>query len=215
MEKPKVTMEDGSWVDVGDYFNNSVIIIDEAHGISGKGLKKDEEDDESSESTEDTEVDADEAEKKAGKKGSKAGKGKAKVPKNITKRSLYRVLESIIKACRKKGGSIKLLLLTATPMKDKVRELADLLELLNINDGRKLDEGWKESLFPKTIMNYTSLSDAFSDEQEVALKKLAHGYISYVKGDNPISFPRPLLPNSEGYQMVDMWIVNYMNLVED
>lgn len=206
MEEPKMTMEDGSWVDVGDYFNNSVIIIDEAHGIAGKGLKKDDDDDDSTEdSTEDPDEDqteeSTEIEKKPRGRKAKAKIGakdkSAKKPKNISKRSLYRVLESIIKACRQKGGNIKLLLLTATPMKDKVRELGDLLELLNLNDGRELPAGWKGTLFPKDIMTYDTLSDAFSPEQERLLMTIAKGYISYVKGDNPVTFPKALLPHHD------------------
>lgn len=212
MEEPKMTMEDGSWVDVGDYFNNSVIIIDEAHGIAGKGLKKDEEEDDSTEddpTEEDEDEQSEEEPKKAKAKAKGKGKGKAgakgkgkgakgaKKPKNISKRSLFRVLESVISACRKKGGNIKLLMLTATPMKDKVRELGDLLELLNLNDGRELPAGWKGTLFPKDIMTYDTLSDAFSPEQERLLMTIAKGYVSYVKGDNPVTFPKALLPHHD------------------
>lgn len=200
MKEPKMTMEDGSWVDVGDYFNNSVIIIDEAHGIAGKGLKQDEDEDDSTMDDDDSEQSEDapkpKTKAKAKAKGTKGAKG-AKKPKNISKRSLFRVLESIIKACRAKGGSVKLLLLTATPMKDKVRELADLLELLNLNDGRELPAGWKGTLFPKDIMTYDTLSDAFDQEQERLLMTVAKGYVSYVKGDNPVTFPKALLPHHD------------------
>lgn len=194
MDKPKMTMEDDTPIDIGDYFSNSVIVIDEAHGIAGedKGSKKSDDDD----NTDDEDEDSESNSKSKSKSKSKAKKGsKDKKPRNITKRSLFQVLvDSIIPACRAKGSNLKILLLTATPMKDDVRELGNLLQLLNENDGRQMESGWKDRIFPRGMMKYDSLEQAFNDDQEAELIKYARGYVSYVKGNNPVTFPKSLLP---------------------
>lgn len=224
MTKPKMLMEDGSNIDIGDYFSNSVIVIDEAHGIAGedKGTKgkDDSDDDDDSEDGKKTKSKGKAKAKKVTKKAKKKSNDQddqddqddqadepesddeeestdknKKKPRNITKRSLFQVLvESIIPACRAKHANLKIILLTATPMKDDVRELGNLLQILNENDGRKMKDGWKNRLFPKGMMRYTNLEQAFTPAQEVELMHYARGYISFVKGDNPITFPKALLP---------------------
>jgi hypothetical protein len=208
MTKPKMTMEDGSYIDIGDYFSNSVIVIDEAHGIAGenKASVGDEEDSDADVSDDDEEDRPKKPKPKSKPKSkakgkSKSDKGKSgdsKTPRSITKRSLFRVLvESIIPACRAKGSSLKILLLTATPMKDNVRELGNLLQILNENDGRRMEEGWQDRIFPRGMMKYTDLEDAFTDEQRAELVRYSRGYISFVKGDNPVTFPLALLPPAD------------------
>jgi hypothetical protein len=180
---PKITMEDGQPIDIGDYFSNSVIVIDEAHGIAGENKAVDDDMD-----------DAPPVKKKSKKKTKKT----KDAPRNVTKRSLFQVLvDTIIPLCRAKGGNLKILLLTATPMKDDVRELGNLLKLLNDNDGRVMEDRWMEKLFPAGMMKYTDISKAFSKEQEAMLAKYARGYISYVKGDIPVTFPKAILPPGE------------------
>lgn len=235
MSKPKMLNEDGTYIDIGDYFNNSIIVIDEAHCIAGsynKGTKDDDGDDGDDDvaASDDEEVEKPKVRKVKLKTGDKSkivkvkakakvkisdddddddsirpegdgepADGKKKVIRNTTKRSLFQTLvDSIIPACRAKGGNLKILLLTATPMKDNVNELCDLLELLNMNDGRKLEPAdWRSVLFPPKIMFYKNLGDAFGDRQARLLQNIARGYISYVKGDNPITFPKALLPPAE------------------
>lgn len=169
-------------VDIGDYFMNSVIIIDEVHGVAGEGkrtkVEKEEEienDDLGEEPVEDDEGDFFDEDVTV--------KGK-KTERFLSKRPLLKVLlDTVIPECRKKGGHIKLILMSATPMKDNYREIADLLELFNTNDGRPLEDDWRRKL------------SVGKDEINIdLLRKLSRGYISYVKGNNPISFPLPLLP---------------------
>lgn len=200
MTKPKMTMEDGSNIDIGDYFSNSVIIVDEAHNIAGENKSKSSAENEPNDELEpelepEMEPEADEPPKKRKKKVKVKGD---KTPRNISNRSLFKVLlDSIVPACRAKGGNLKILLLTATPMKDDVREVGNLLELLNKNDGRHMEDGWKNRIFPRGIMNYTDLSEAFGPDQEAELMRYARGYISYVKGNNPVTFPKAILPPAD------------------
>jgi hypothetical protein len=178
----KILNEDGSPIDIGEYFANSVIIIDEAHGIAGD--------------TKRTAVDDDETEKDEEEvfKGQSGDEFKTVKKRAITTRSLFQVLLStIIPRCKESGNPLKIILLTATPMKDNIGELADLLELLNVNDGRikAHDKTWRNEYFPKE--NEKSIP-TITEEMEEGIKKLCKGYISYVKGNNPITFPIPLNP---------------------
>lgn len=197
--QPKLLNEDGSRIDIGEYFSNSVIVIDEAHGIAGedkknkKKSKKSKKSKEADDNDNDDDSDLDE-EDEITEIDDSLGTDISKTAKRaISKRSLFKVLiDTVIPECHKKGHKIKIILLTATPMKDNVRELADLLELLNVNDQRLTtsNRAWRNIVFPKD-MN----SDHLEDQERVdEIKKLSRGYISYVKGDNPITFPEARIP---------------------
>lgn len=198
--KPLLTNDDGSDIDIGDHFSNSVIIIDEAHGIAGankrdqKPLKKKPSTKQQEEEVDDADLDFQEEEVVT------TGPVSIKTTHATSNRSPLKVLLDIIKRCRAKGNNLKLILLTATPMKDNVRELADLLELLNANDGGNpeifKDKKWKEKLFPADFMTRTDVHNTFTADKEKTLIKLARGYVSYVKGNNPITFPHALLPDA-------------------
>lgn len=105
--------------------------------------------------------------------------------RNVSDRTLFEVLtKTIIPETQKKHGTgLKIIMLTATPMKDNITEIADLLEVAVSNDGVALEKTWRRRLFPS--------EDSFDQK---FLKKLAKGYISYVRGNNPISFPDTLVP---------------------
>lgn len=221
LKQPRMLDKDGNKYDIGDYFANSVIVIDEAHGIAGiKTTRKDDAPEASDEASElqasqeeeaaalaqqqqhqDAEVEfnmeEDDATHKIEGKRAKA---------YISTRSILRVLlDTIIPACHAKGRKLKIILLTATPMKDNIRELGDLLELLNANDGRMTPEERASiySMLPKTKGNADDINDSMEQLRDrnsplvKGIKKLARGYISYVKGNNPITFPTALLPDPE------------------
>ena len=88
--------------------------------------------------------------------------------------------------------NLKLLLLTATPMFNNPEEIVWLLNLMNINDNR----------VPINI------SDVFNKDgellignngeeigKELLIRKM-RGYVSYVRGENPFSFPNAIYPYS-------------------
>ena len=89
----------------------------------------------------------------------------------------------------KKAENIKLVLLTATPMYNSYKEIIWLINLMNVNDRRKeIKEGDifdKEGMFKKT--------GNVESGKNMLIKK-ATGYISFVRGDNPISFPHRVWP---------------------
>lgn len=177
---------------IAEKFIDSVIVIDEVHNIAGEGKnesrsrkknvdqeeQQDQEDDMSQSGYMDYDEDYDIDEEHI--------KNKMKKRKTeISNRTLLHVLLDLISNCRKLNGNLKLILLTATPMKDKVTEVADLLELLNYNDGVKIDRN-------KLFLNkdHTEFSPSY-------LAQISRGYISYVRGNNPVSFPEARNPPAE------------------
>jgi hypothetical protein len=81
------------------------------------------------------------------------------------------------------SSDLKIVLMSATPMFNSSTEIVYILNLLLENDGReKIKVG---DLFDG--------KDNLVDSQ--TLLDISRGYISYVRGANPISFPAKLLPN--------------------
>ena len=93
-------------------------------------------------------------------------------------------LEKMIKNNAGKGN--RLVLLSATPMYDKPKEIFWLLGLLAHNDGEKIK-------IPKE-------SDIFNDDGTLALstqsllQKLSREYVSYIKSTNPFAFAQRFTP---------------------
>ena len=90
----------------------------------------------------------------------------------------------------KNVNNLKLLFMSATPMFNDYKEIIFLINILNLNDKRSIVE----------------LKDVFANDgsfivnskgEQVGLdlfKRKINGYISYIKGDNPLSFPFRILP---------------------
>ena len=80
--------------------------------------------------------------------------------------------------------NMKLLLLTATPMFNDYREIIWLANLMNLNDNR----------FPLLISDiFDSKGNFKKDGKELLIQKLT-GYVSYVQGENPFTFPYRVYP---------------------
>ena len=91
----------------------------------------------------------------------------------------------------KYSDNLKLLLLTATPMFNDVREIVWLLNLMNINDKR----------FPIKIKDIFDKKGEFKKDtlgnevgKELLTRKMI-GYVSYVSGEDPFKFPSRIWPN--------------------
>jgi hypothetical protein len=102
--------------------------------------------------------------------------------KNITKNLM--LLVSIV-------NGIRLLLLSATPMFNNYTEIIWLINLMNVNDKRGIIH--VSDVFNK---NGTFKKDKSGNEigKELLMRK-AIGYISYVRGENPYTFPFRVYPN--------------------
>lgn len=86
-----------------------------------------------------------------------------------------------LKEVFKEADNTRLVMLSATPMRDDEESIINLLTLLHYNDG-KYQEIQKEKLFPKGTVNHSYLAE------------LARGYVSYLRGNNPVSFPAMVMP---------------------
>ena len=93
------------------------------------------------------------------------------------KRGLY--LETILKYSQNN----KLVLMTATPMYNSANEIIFILNLLLLNDKRKKIK--KSDIFKTN-------SNELTKNGELLLKEYSKGYISYLKGNDPIRFPQKI-----------------------
>ena len=94
-----------------------------------------------------------------------------------TRDTIY-YIEMVIKYSNK----LRLILLTANPMYNINTEIVWILNMLLMNDNRN-------TISEKDIFN--SNSDLINPE---LLEKISKGYISYLRGENPVSFPLRLYP---------------------
>ncbi len=157
-------------------FNYRMLIVDEAHNLPDykedvydKYESNTDTNDESNLGDEDEDEDEDEAKPVANPKTEKA-EGATLTP------YLQRVLENT--------EGIKLLLMTATPMYNNVFEIYTLLNLLLLNDKKPLLE-------MKSILNPDG---TLVEGAEKILKPIANAYVSFMRGENPFSFPIRLYP---------------------
>jgi hypothetical protein len=97
--------------------------------------------------------------------------------KNVAKNLMY--LVSVV-------SNMRLLLLSATPMFNSYKEIVWLLNLMNMNDRRGI----------------VGISDIFdtntgelTPEGTKLLIRKANGYVSYIRGENPYTFPFRVYPN--------------------
>lgn len=86
---------------------------------------------------------------------------------------------------------LRLLLLSATPMYNDPKEIIWLINLMNKNDGRSALDS--REIFDKEG-NFIEGADGKESGKELLMRK-ATGYISFIKGDNPYSFPYRIFPN--------------------
>ncbi len=102
--------------------------------------------------------------------------------KNVAKNLMF--LVSVV-------SNIRLLLLSATPMFNSYKEIVWLLNLLNMNDRRGIVS--VSDIFDK---NGDWKKDKEGNEigKELLIRK-ASGYVSYVRGENPYTFPFRVYPD--------------------
>jgi len=93
-------------------------------------------------------------------------------------------LEEIIRV----ADGITLVLMTATPMYDSFDEILYYLKLFLLND-RRMDEA--KLVTTKGIFNENG---DFKEGKEILFRKWCQEYVSFVKGENPFTFPFRLPP---------------------
>ena len=90
----------------------------------------------------------------------------------------------------KNVSNLKLVLLSATPMYNDYKEIIFLLNILNLNDRRSMIEF--ADVFNQDG-SFKTDNNGIEIGKELLIRKM-NGYISYVKGDNPLTFPYRILP---------------------
>ena len=91
----------------------------------------------------------------------------------------------------KNAENIRLLFLSATPMYNSYKEIVWLLNLMNLNDRRATVE--IRDIFDKHG-NFKKNTEGEEIGKELLIRK-ATGYISFVRGDNPYTFPFRVYPS--------------------
>ena len=102
--------------------------------------------------------------------------------KNVAKNLMF--LVSVV-------SNIRLLLLSATPMFNSYKEIIWLLNLLNMNDSRGIVS--VSDIFDKNG-DWKKDKDGKEIGKEMLIRK-ATGYVSYVRGENPYTFPFRVYPD--------------------
>ena len=98
---------------------------------------------------------------------------------------LDKIVTPILLQIIQTAENIKLVLLSATPMFNEASEIVWLINLLLANDKRPLLQS--SDIF--------SSNGKMTTEGKDTLRKCARGYISYMQGENPFTFPLRLYPS--------------------
>ena len=97
----------------------------------------------------------------------------------------------------KHAENMRLLFLSATPMFNSYKEIIWLTNLLNLNDKRSIieisDVFDKNGNFRQGKLNPDG---KYTENGRNLLKRKLTGYISYVRGENPYTFPFRIYPNN-------------------
>ena len=108
-----------------------------------------------------------------------------------TEESDNKVVASQLLNLVKKANNLRLLLLSATPVYNSYKEIVWLLNLLNANDRRATIE--VRDIFDANG-NFKKNAQGEEIGKELLVRK-ATGYISFVRGDNPYTFPFRVYPS--------------------
>lgn len=91
--------------------------------------------------------------------------------------------------------NLKLLLLSATPMFNDIREVVWLMNLLNANDGRAMYTAKDVFTRDGLLKGETAVHPGIRESALSLLRRKLMGYVSFVRGENPFSFPLRIYPS--------------------
>tara|TARA_Y100000992_G_scaffold151262_1_gene100868 strand:- start:2319 stop:6710 length:4392 start_codon:yes stop_codon:yes gene_type:complete len=92
----------------------------------------------------------------------------------------------------KYSDNLKLLLLSATPMYNSFKEIIWLTNVMNINDKRSII---KQTDVFNDDGTFIENSDETAESGKELLQRKLNGFVSYVSGENPYSFPYRIYPD--------------------
>ena len=185
IQKQKKTIEV-----IRNIFNDALLIIDEAHNLrdSGSSSNKNDKNDnknnieiniQKDKTSEEKDKNSKEKDKKSKEKDKKSKeKDKKSKEEDIIKKG--KIVPPILNKVLLYSQNLRLVLLSATPMYDKPSDVITLLNYMLLNDKRP-------------ILSESEIFDSeFNIKSKLAEKKLidsSRGYISYIRGNDPINFP--------------------------
>ena len=118
-------------------------------------------------------------------------------------RDAVKTIEDVLKY----SNNLRLVLLTATPMYNRATEIIWMLNMMLLND-------------KKTLLDYKSVFDKYgelTEEGKSLLEMKSKGYISYLRGENPITFPLRITPkylkHKNGNQIFPLYSKNHDNSI--
>lgn len=114
----------------------------------------------------------------------------------ITESTAGKRLTPFLRDVLRISEGITLLLMTATPMYNSYTEIVFLLNLLLLNDKYP-------TIQVQEIFDLKAGKGAFVANGKLLLGKLASHYVSFMRGENPLTFPLRLKPKQE--DLLDTW----------
>jgi len=159
-------------------FSDCMLIIDEAHNLR-----------DISDPTEDVEKAAET--EAATATATATGTGDAK--ENAGGKALNPLLKQIVLYAE----GLRLVLMTATPMYNSAPEIVLLLNFLHMNDLKRED--------PEFTMNTVFADGRLSKKGRVLLSNMARKYVSYMRGENPFTFPLRMRPQEAVTDAASEW----------
>lgn len=159
---------------LGKLFNDKLIIIDEAHNLRD------------SDAGSETTVVA--AANIVGADDADQDYGDADIPGAAEDKKGGKELTPLMKRIVKYSTGMRLLLMSATPMYNKANEIKHLLNLLIVNDT-------KDDSAKRIIGDIFTKDGTLRKGGEVILRGFSQRYVSFMRGENPYTFPLRLVPN--------------------
>jgi hypothetical protein len=106
----------------------------------------------------------------------------------ITDENKNRKTAELLMNIARDGDNVRLLLLSATPMYNSHEEIVWLCNLMNVNDKRD----------PLKISDvFDAATRDFKEGGKELLQRKLTGYVSYVRGENPYTFPYRIYPPAD------------------
>ena len=112
-----------------------------------------------------------------------------------TETNKHNTTGALLMQVAKYATNMRLLLLSATPMFDSYKEIVWLTNLLNVNDKRSAID--VSDVFD-SVGNFREKSDSRKESGSELLERKLTGYVSYVRGENPYTFPFRVYPDQFG-----------------
>jgi hypothetical protein len=164
-------------------FSNRVIIIDEAHNLRDNVF-----DDEDYEDAEINSLSTDGSLKSNTNSNSNASSNNSsEKEKDLSDAAQGKQLTPELREVLKQAENISLVLMTATPMYNSYIEILFLLNLLLLNDKR-----------PRLNVSdvFDTENESFVEGGKEILGSVVSTYVSYMRGENPLTFPHRLQPET-------------------